>query len=116
MQLSRFFTLAELTRSDTAAREGIPNQPAEAQIGSLRTLCSALLDPLREAAGDPSGHFRLSRPGAERAHRRFGHQPAQPGQAADMQAPGLDTLELFKTAIRLGLPFDQLIYERRARR
>lgn len=112
MHLSRFFTLAELSRSDTAAREGIPNQPAEAQIGSLRTLCTAVLDPLREAVARPiriSSGFR----GPALNARIGGSATSQhsQGQAADAQVPGLDMLELFKTVIRLKLPFDQLIYE-----
>lgn len=112
MQLSRFFTLAELTRSDTAAREGIPNQPAEAQVAHLRALCSAVLDPLREAVGRAiriSSGYR----GPALNARIGGSATSQHshGQAADLQAPGLDVLELFKTVIRLGLPYDQLIYE-----
>jgi zinc D-Ala-D-Ala carboxypeptidase len=112
MHLSRFFTLAELSRSDTATREGIPNQPAEAQIGSLRTLCTAVLDPLREAVARPmriSSGFR----GPALNARIGGSATSQhsQGQAADVQVPGLDMLELFKTVIRLKLPFDQLIYE-----
>jgi zinc D-Ala-D-Ala carboxypeptidase len=112
MQLSRFFTLAELTRSDTAAREGILNHPAESQIGCLRSLCSTLLDPVREAAGRPVRITSGYRGPALNA-RIGGSATSQHshGEAADMQAPGLDTLELFKTVIRLGLPFDQLIYE-----
>ncbi|MCW5609799.1 MAG: hypothetical protein KIS83_03785 [Rubrivivax sp.] len=112
MQLSRFFTLAELTRSDTAAREGIPNQPAEAQIDALRALCSALLDPLREAVGRPIRVTSGYRGPALNA-RIGGSATSQHshGQAADLQCPGLDVLELFKTVIRLGLPYDQLIYE-----
>jgi zinc D-Ala-D-Ala carboxypeptidase len=112
MHLSRFFTLAELLRSDTATREGIPNQPAEAQIGSLRTLCTAVLDPLREAVARPmriNSGFR----GPALNARIGGSATSQhsQGQAADVQVPGLDMLELFKTVIRLKLPFDQLIYE-----
>lgn len=112
MQLSRFFTLAELTRSDTAAREGIPNQPAEGQIDQLRALCSAVLDPLREAVGRPIRITSGYRGPALNA-RIGGSATSQHshGQAADLQAPGLDVLELFKTVIRLGLPFDQVIYE-----
>jgi len=112
MHLSRSFTLAELSRSDTAAREGIPNQPAEAQIGSLRTLCTVVLDPLREAVARPmriSSGYR----GPALNARIGGSTTSQhsQGQAADVQVPGLDMLELFKTVIRLKLPFDQLIYE-----
>ena len=33
------------------------------------------------------------------------------GQAADIEAPGLAVLALFKKAIELRLPFDQIIYE-----
>lgn len=112
MQLSRFFTLAELTRSDTAQREGIPNQPAEAQIEQLRALCGALLDPLREAVGRPIRITSGYRGPALNA-RIGGSATSQhsQGQAADLQCPGLDVLELFKTVIRRGLPFDQVIYE-----
>lgn len=112
MQLSRFFTLAELTRSDTAQREGISNQPAQAQIEQLRALCSAVLDPLREAVGRPIRITSGYRGPALNA-RIGGSATSQHshGQAADLQAPGLDVLELFKTVIRLGLPFDQVIYE-----
>ncbi len=111
-QFSRFFTLGELTRSDTAEREGIPNQPTAAEIECLRTLCVAILDPLREAIARPikvnSGYRGPA------LNRRIGgaanSQHAQ-GKAADIQAPGMAVLALFQTVIRLGLPFDQLIYE-----
>jgi uncharacterized protein YcbK (DUF882 family) len=111
-QFSRFFTLGELTRSDTAEREGIPNQPTAAEIDCLRTLCVAILDPLREAIARPikvnSGYRGPA------LNRRIGgatnSQHAQ-GKAADIQAPGMAVLALFQTVIRLGLPFDQLIYE-----
>jgi zinc D-Ala-D-Ala carboxypeptidase len=116
MVVSRFFTLAEMTRSETASRERIPNEPAEAELQNLRALCAAVLDPLREALGKPikvnSGYrspalnTRLG--GASRS------QHTQ-GRAADIQAPGTSVLELFKTIIRLGLPFDQVIYEAASR-
>lgn len=112
MNLSRHFTLAELTHSDTAAREGIPNQPGVVEVAALRALCSAVLDPLREAVGRPikvnSGYRGPA------LNRRIGGATSSQhlcGQAADIQSPGMAVLELFKTVIRLGLPFDQVIYE-----
>lgn len=112
MHLSRHFTLAELTRSETAAREGIANQPGSAEIESLRALCASVLDPLREAVGRPirvnSGYRGPA------LNRRIGGAATSQhskGMAADIQAPGMAVLELFKTVIRLGLPFDQIIYE-----
>jgi hypothetical protein len=101
-----------LTRSEKARREGIPNQPGPAETECLRALCAAVLDPLREAIGRPirvnSGYRSAA------LNRRIGgavnSQHAQ-GKAADIQAPGMTVLALFQTVIRLGLPFDQLIYE-----
>ena len=51
MELSRFFTLAEMTHSDTAQSAGIRNEPGAAETTSLRALCTAVLDPLRESIG-----------------------------------------------------------------
>ena len=112
MQLSRFFTLAELTRSDTAAREGIPNEPPAEQTDALRALCSAVLDPLREAVGRPVRITSGYRGPALNA-RIGGSATSQHSQcqAADLQVPGLAVLEIFKTVVRMGLPYDQVIYE-----
>ncbi|MDH5539255.1 MAG: D-Ala-D-Ala carboxypeptidase family metallohydrolase, partial [Rhizobacter sp.] len=52
MHLSRFFTLDELTHSNTAKAEGINNQPTATEVECLRALCGAVLDPLREAMGN----------------------------------------------------------------
>lgn len=114
MTLSRFFTLAEMTHSDTAVREGIANRPGAAEADALRALCTAVLDPLREAVGRPikvnSGYRGPA------LNQRIGGAPNSQharGQAADIQSPGTAVLELFKRVIQLGLPFDQLIYEAR---
>ena len=114
MTLSRFFTLTEMTHSDTAVREGIANRPGAAEADGLRALCTAVLDPLREAVGRPikvnSGYRGPA------LNRRIGGAPNSQharGLAADIQSPGTAVLELFKRVIQLGLPFDQLIYEAR---
>jgi hypothetical protein len=114
MQLSRFFSLAEMTRSDTALREGIPNEPGSAEVERLRTLCEHVLDPLRETLGQPitvnSGYRSPA------LNRRIGGATTSQhieGKATDIQAPGMSVLDLFKVILRLGLPFDQVIYEAR---
>jgi hypothetical protein len=112
MQLSKHFGLEELTRSETARREGIPNAPEEAQVANLRTLCEQVLDPLRDAVGMAikvnSGYRSV------KLNQRIGgaanSQHVQ-GMAADIQAPGMRVLDLFKRVIELRLPFDQIIYE-----
>ena len=51
MHLSDHFTLEELSHSDTARAEGIPNQPTGAEVEALRALCQNVLEPLRQALG-----------------------------------------------------------------
>ncbi len=43
MQLSRNFSLQELTKSDTAIRKGIDNNPNADQIEKLKGLCENIL-------------------------------------------------------------------------
>ena len=47
MQLSKHFTLSEMTRSMTAQRKGIDNTPGSGEIKSLGDLCYEVLEPLR---------------------------------------------------------------------
>lgn len=51
MKIAKYFTLAEATRSSTAVRLGINNQPDDAQLANLRRAASTLLDPIREEFG-----------------------------------------------------------------
>ena len=46
MQLSKHFTLREMTNSMTAQRKGIDNTPGSAEIKSLGDLCYEVLEPL----------------------------------------------------------------------
>lgn len=48
MKLSENFELSEFTRSDTATREGIVNNPGDKEIVALQNLVVKLLQPLRE--------------------------------------------------------------------
>lgn len=49
----KHFTLSEFTRSDTAEKYGIENNPSDAQIQNIECLCGLILDPLREIIGHP---------------------------------------------------------------
>ena len=51
MQLSRNFSLQELTKSDTAIRKGIDNEPNADQIDKLKMLCENVLQPVRDHFG-----------------------------------------------------------------
>ena len=47
MNLTTNFTLAELTASQVAARQGLNNNPSAGQIENLKKLCESILQPIR---------------------------------------------------------------------
>ena len=111
-QLSANFTLEELTFSQTASRLGIVNVPEAPQIDALKNLCVQVLQPLRDALGEPitvSSGFRC--PALNRAV--YGAPDSQHvlGQAADLQCFTLTPAEFFRRTVAQNLPFDQLIFE-----
>ena len=48
MKLSKNFSLAELTKSQTAERMGLDNNPNEDETENLRILCERVLQPVRD--------------------------------------------------------------------
>ena len=49
----KYFCIEELTSSATAQREGIDNRPSKCAYHLLHVLVDQLLDPIREAWGEP---------------------------------------------------------------
>ena len=49
----KYFCIEELTSSATALREGIDNRPGKCAYHLLHVLVEQLLDPIREAWGEP---------------------------------------------------------------
>ncbi len=110
--LSKNFTLAELTFSQTAARRNIANKPSAKQVDALRALCVNILQPVRDALGQPltvtSGYRSPTLNSSVKGSKTSQHMH---GQAADIVCFAIPTKELFKRILQLGLPFDQIIYE-----
>lgn len=111
MHLSDHFTLAELTRSSTAVRQGIANKPDAEQIVALRNLAQYVLEPVRRHYCKPvivTSGFR----GAALNKAIGGSAKSQhsDGEAADFTVQGVSNLEVCKW-IEANLKFDQLIYE-----
>ena len=115
-QVSKNFQFYELTRSELAQRLRIDN--SFAAIGELRAavnVCREVLQPLRDEFGrySPNSVYRCQ--GLERALKK---KPARwkstsqhcAGEAADVEIPGMATLELARWVER-NLKFDQLICE-----
>lgn len=111
----KYFTINELTKSDTAQRKGIQNIPSEEQEQNLISLVENILDPLREAYGKPiiiTSGFR----GKELNDVIGGAKNSQhtTGEAADIRTiedTPKENKKLYDLILKLKLPFDQLIDE-----
>ena len=110
MNLSRNFSLQELTKSDTAIRKGIDNNPNADQIEKLKALCENILQPVRDHFGRvkvTSGYRSVELCTAIGSSVNSQHAKAE---AADFECVGLDNAELADW-IHKNLPYDQLILE-----
>ena len=111
MKLSANFNLSELTKSQTAERKGIPNNPSPGQIDNLKELCMNVLQPIRSNFDKPvivSSGFRSAEV-CVAIGSSITSQHTE-GKAADIEVPGIDNKELAEW-IRHNLEYDQLILE-----
>jgi zinc D-Ala-D-Ala carboxypeptidase len=111
MQLSKHFTLEEMTKSMTATRKGIDNIPGPGEIKNLGDLCYEVLEPLRAHFDLPvtiSSGYR-SEALCEAIGSKKTSQHAK-GQAVDLE---INSIPNIKTAYWLqnNVDFDQLIME-----
>ena len=110
MNLSRNFTLSEMTKSDTAIRKGINNNPNAEQIEKLKTLCEKILQPVRDHFGRvkvTSGFRSVELCQAIGSSVNSQHAKAE---ACDFEVIGVDNAELADW-IHRDLEWDQLILE-----
>ena len=110
MELTRNFTLSELTKSDTAIRKGINNNPNSGQIEKLKALCENILQPVRDHFGRvkiTSGFRSEDLCLAIGSSRNSQHAKAE---AADFECVGVDNAEVADW-IKMNLETDQLILE-----
>ena len=108
MKLTSNFSLSEFTRSNNGERLGIKNEPTAQQIASLQTLCSELLQPLRDIYGE-SFHINSGFRSAE-LNKIVGGVPTSQhtkGEAADIRVA--DPRKLQNALIASKLEFDQAI-------
>jgi len=112
MQLSKNFSLAELTRSEIALRKGLDNTPNEEEIGNLTFLAQLILQPLRDHLGVPivinSAYRSLLVNTAVGGSKSSQHMK---GQAADIRVPNMEVDDLIEIIKNLDLPYHQLINE-----
>ena len=109
MQLSKNFSLRELTRSQTAIRKGIKNEPDQEQLMNLVALTVKILQPCRDKFGAISCNSGLRVLELNRAIGSGDGSSHIKGEAADFEAV-VSNAELADW-IMLNRCFDQLILE-----
>lgn len=110
----KYFTIHELTKSATAKAKRIDNTPNEEARANLVLLVERVLDPLRSVWGRPivvNSGYR-----SEKLNNAVGGVSTSHhcrGMAADITTGTRENNQkLFELAIRLDLPFCQLIDEK----
>lgn len=108
MKLSENFELREFTRSDTATRKGIANDPGLQEVKAIENLVTNLLQPLRKVYGKRmviNSGYRC--PELNRAVGGVPTSQHTKGEAADVACE--HPSYLVECLRRSGLDFDQCI-------
>lgn len=108
----KYFTLDELTHSDTAIARRIDNTPSLVAVENLKSLVFFVLDPLREAYGKPirvnSGYRSQILNVVLGGARNSQHLT---GEAVDITTGSKEGNKWIFEYILNNLPYDQLIDE-----
>jgi hypothetical protein len=114
MRLSAHFDLCEFTRSESAKREGVSNNPTPEHLENIKTLCEKVLEPIRAKFGpiNISSGYRS----ADLNHFIGGSLNSDhcKGRAADIDMDGHGgevTNKMIFDFIKDNLEIDQLINE-----
>jgi zinc D-Ala-D-Ala carboxypeptidase len=111
MNLSKNFTLSEMTKSETALRKDMVNDPLDSELGNLIALAHEVLQPVRDHYGVGvkvnSGYRSPDVNAAVGGSRTSDHCK---GMAADIEIPGIANAVLAEY-IKDNLKFTQLILE-----
>ena len=114
MRLSKNFVLSEITRSNTAKRLGISNDPTKKHMEGIQRLITNLLQPMRNELGP----IRISSGYRSKALNRAigGSSKSQhcKAQALDLQFwkdGKMCNKEIYDWILQSGLDFDQMINE-----
>lgn len=111
MRLSEHFDLEEFTRSETAERNNLENQPSAAHLANLKKLANAL-EKVRELVGKPiviSSGYRC-----KELNKLVGGVQSSAhsvGLAADIHVSGMTPKELANIIANSNIDYDQVIHE-----
>jgi zinc D-Ala-D-Ala carboxypeptidase len=111
MQLTKHFSLEELTVSTVAARKGLDNTPNASEIANLVRVAE-LLEQVRALLGKPiilNSCFR-----SKTVNDAVGSKDTSQhriGCAADIRVPGMTPKQVVQACIDADIPYDQIIEE-----
>jgi len=111
VHLTKNFTLEELTKSETALRFDLDNEPNDEQLANLVALCECVLQPVRDHFG--KGVKVNSGLRTPEVNAKVGGSKTSDhckGMAADIEIPGVANAELAQW-ITDNLEFRQVILE-----
>ena len=111
MNLTKNFTLSEMTKSDAALRHDMDNTPGEIEIANLKLLCEKVLQPVRDqykTGVKVNSGYRSPDVNAKVGGSRTSDHCK--GQAADIEIPGVANADL-AIWISQNLDYTQLILE-----
>jgi zinc D-Ala-D-Ala carboxypeptidase len=113
MQLSKHLSLAEVTRSESAKRNGISNEPTAAHLENFKKLAEKVFEPIREHFNVPI-HISSGYRSAALNKKIGGSLTSQhcSGEAIDIDMDGTSvTNKQVFDFIKQHVNFDQLIWE-----
>ena len=111
MKLTENFTLKELTKSDTAIRKGISNEPNTDEIEKLKLLCETILQPVRDKFGPVTVTSGYRSPELCQAIGSSVNSQHTKAEAVDFEVEGVDNADVAYW-IKDNIPnWDQMILE-----
>jgi len=110
MRLSKNFTMAEFTKSQTAERQGIDNTPEGDHLDAAVALFENVVQPVRDHFGTTVINSGYRSPDLNAAVGGSSKSQHCKGEAADIECPGTPNAELAQWIVD-NLDFDQCILE-----
>jgi formyltetrahydrofolate hydrolase len=114
MRLSKNFVLSEITRSNTARRLGISNEPTKKHMEGLQRIITNLIQPMRDALGPIRISSGYRNPQLNRAIGGSSKSQHCKGEALDLQFwkdGQMCNKEVYDWVLSSHIEFDQMINE-----
>ena len=110
MNLSKNFTMAEFTKSDTATKLGIDNTPKGEHLEAAKKLFENIVQKVRDHFGPTVLNSGYRSPELNEAVRGSRTSQHCQGEAADIEVPGVPNADVAQWVVD-NCDFDQVILE-----